>query len=207
MKRLLLVVGIIVAVLIIGEGFFIFSMRKHIPKFEDVKYLLEPRIVTKDSIKVLVVESVGDPKKMGKPALSLLFKTYFKIKDRPKGRAIGAIRARWPKPPTTPKNEWLGIYALPVLPTATQVPSVKSKAGLRVELREWQYGAVAEILHVGPYIREKATVDKLKQFITQSGYEICGAHEEEYLKGPGFFSRNPENYLTIIRYQVRKVAK
>jgi hypothetical protein len=181
-------------------------MSNYGPKFEDVKQLLEPRMVTKTSPKVLVVEATGDPNQTYGRAFGLLFKAYFKIKDRPKGHSIEAPRARWPKPLTTPKNEWVGMYALPVPSTVKDLAVVKSKEGLHVELGEWHYGEVAEILHVGPYSKEEVTVKKLKRFITQSTYEICGPHEEEYLKGPGLFRTNPEKYLTIIRYQVRKVA-
>jgi hypothetical protein len=206
MKKIIIIVGIIAAVVLIGIGFFLFSMSNYGPKFEEVKQLLEPRIVTKAPQKVMVVEAIGDPNQTVGPAFGLLFQTYYKMKDRPKGHSMEAPRARWPKPLTTPKNEWVGMYAMPVPLTVKDLPVVKSKEGLHVELREWQYGEVAEILHVGPYSKEEATVEKLKKFITQSKYEICGAHEEEYLKGPGLLPTNPEKYLTIIRYQVRKVA-
>ena len=52
------------------------------------------------------------------------------------------------------------------------------------------------------------TVEKLKSFVATNGYEIAGDHEEEYLKGPGMFSKgNPDEYYTILRYQVRKKRK
>jgi hypothetical protein len=58
---------------------------------------------------------------------------------------------------------------------------------------------------VGGYDKEKPTIERLKAFIEQSGYEIAGLHEEEYLRGPGMIFRgNPDTYLTIIRYPVRK---
>ena len=77
---------------------------------------------------------------------------------------------------------------------------------MEVELTTWEYSEVAEILHVGPYSEEQPTVERLRAFIEESGYEIIGDHEEEYLKGPGMFVRvRPEDYATIIRYRVRKV--
>ena len=43
------------------------------------------------------------------------------------------------------------------------------------------------------------TIEKIKTFISERGYEINGDHEEEYLKGPGmFFKGNPKKYRTII---------
>ncbi len=207
MKKVFIIVGAIVVLILIGIGFFLFSMSNYGPKLKEVKHLMDPRIITKENVKVLVVNATGDPAATVGPAMGLLFKTYFKMKDAPKGRTMEAPRARWPKPLTTPRNEWLGIYAMPVPSSVASVPAVESKEGLKVELEEWRYGEVAEILHVGPYSGEEATVEKLKRFITQNNYEICGDHEEEYLKGPGFLPTNPKNYLTIIRYQVRKVAK
>lgn len=205
MKKNFLIVGV-VGVLVIGIGFYLFSMSSYGPKFDDVKQLVEPRVVTKPSIKALVVEATGDPSRTVGPAFGLLFSTYFKIKDRPKGRSMEAPRARWPKPLDTPRDQWVGMYAMPVPATVQSLPEVKAKAGLRVELRDWQYGEVAEILHVGPYSSEDSTVKKLKKFITGNNYEICGDHEEEYLKGPGLLPTDPKKYLTVIRYQVRKAG-
>lgn len=66
---------------------------------------------------------------------------------------------------------------------------------------------MAEILHVGPYTAEAPTISRLKKFIVESGFEVIGEHEEEYLKGPGmFFKGNPEKYYTIIRYRIRRSA-
>ena len=43
-------------------------------------------------------------------------------------------------------------------------------------------------------------------FIKKEGYEICGLHEEEYLRGPGVPFVKPKDYYTIIRYPVCKKA-
>jgi hypothetical protein len=64
---------------------------------------------------------------------------------------------------------------------------------------------VAEIFHIGPYSEEPHTIAKLYQFIKDNGYKLVGAHEEEYLKGPGMFSKgNSAKYQTIIRYRIKK---
>jgi hypothetical protein len=116
-----------------------------------------------------------------------------------------APRARWPVSLDTPKSEWLGLYALPVPETTTELPQYEAQAGLNVSLTTWEYGEVAEILHIGPYDQEQPTVKRLMDFINEQGYAIIGDHEEEYLKGPTMFSRgDPEKYTTIIRYRVKK---
>jgi hypothetical protein len=85
------------------------------------------------------------------------------------------------------------------------MPETVEKDGLRVQLDQWQYGEVAEILHVGAYSEEAPTVEKLRQFAFKRGYRMAGPHEEEYLKGPGmFFKGNPGKYMTIIRWRVQK---
>jgi hypothetical protein len=54
--------------------------------------------------------------------------------------------------------------------------------------------------HIGPYAKEMPAVEKLMQFIKDSGYKVIGYHKEEYLKGPGmFFKGNPGKYYMIIR--------
>ena len=204
MNKSSIIIGAIVAVAFIIIALIIFSMGNYGPKFEEVKYLMDPRIIHKENTKALVVEATGAPKNTGGPAFGLLYKAYYRIKGLPKGKNMAVFLARWPNQLDTPKDQWLGIYAILVPPTVNKIPSVTGKQGLTIELREWKYGEVAEILHIGPYNTEDTTVAKLMKFITDKGYEICGAREEEYLKGPSFIPTDPKKYLTIIRYQVRK---
>ena len=204
MKKVFIIIGVVVGVLLIAITAFLFSMSNYGPKVEEVLHLIEPRIISKEDTKALVVETIGEPNSTAGPAFGLLFKAYFKLKDVPKGKNMVCPVARWPKPLETPKEQWLGIYAMPVPQTVEEIPTLKQPEGLRLELREWKYGEVAEILHMGPYNTEDTTVVKLKKFVDEKGYEICGAHEEEYLKGPSFIRTSQEKYLTIIRYQVRK---
>lgn len=78
---------------------------------------------------------------------------------------------------------------------------------MEVKLTKWEYGTIAEILHTGPYSSETPTIERLKKFIKDSGYEIIGDHEEEYIKGPGLFPSNPKDYYTIIRYRIKKAGE
>ena len=177
------------------------------PNVAQFEYLKEPQVRILPDLKVLQVEAKGDPEVMGGQAFGLLFKTYFQLKGVPKGPDQPAPRARWPLALDTPKDQWVGRYAMPVPDSVDSLPSQEAgESGLRVTLTTWEYGDVAEILHVGPYDREEPTIAKLTEFIKECGYEIVGDHEEEYLKGPGMFSKgNPDKYLTIIRYRVKKV--
>ncbi|MBT3254767.1 MAG: hypothetical protein HN995_06435 [Candidatus Marinimicrobia bacterium] len=191
--KLLLPLGII---LLIGCG----------NNFEEYEYLLEPQIFDKAPQKLLVYEVVGNPNDVGGEAFGALFSTFFKLK---KNHELGkpVPRARWPKPLETPMEEWIGIYAMPVSESVLEIPEKIREEYPKLKLETWEYGMTAEILHVGSYASEPASVEKLHKLLEQEGYEISGPHEEEYLKGPGMFGPgNPDKYYTIIRYPVAKIA-
>lgn len=160
--------------------------------FEPLK---EPRIRTMPAQKMLVVESKGDPNTSAQAGISLLFKTFFSLP----GVTMTAPRSRWLSPLDTPKEKWVGLYALPLPDSVAGLPA--GTTGARIEV--WQYGEVAEILHLGGYDKEPPTIEKLLKFIAEKGYVASGPHEEEYLAGPGMVA-DPAKYQTIIRYQVRK---
>ncbi len=157
--------------------------------------LKTPRLTKMPRQRMLVVEAKGDPNVVAKDAFGLLFKTFFSLK----GVRMTAPRARWTNIATDPKGQWIGLFGLPVPDSVTELP--ERTEGVRIE--DWDYGEVAEILHVGPYSEETPTIEKLHAFINESGYEIAGPHEEEYLKGPGM-AASPADYRTIIRYPVKK---
>lgn len=148
-----------------------------------------------DEQKMLVVEMTGDPTVTAGQAFSRLFSTFFKLP----GVKMAPPRARWLNTFTDPRDEWVGLYALPLPESVDSLPE-----GLEgVKIDHWEYGEVAEILHIGAYSEETPTIERLIAFIASQGYEIAGPHEEEYLRGP---ESGPDStkYMTIIRYQVRK---
>ena len=99
----------------------------------------------------------------------------------------------------------MGRYALPVPETVEALPGRAGTEGMRASITTWEYGEIAEILHVGPYDREQPTIARLKAFVEAEGYELVGGHEEEYLLGPTLAGPgDPEEYLTILRYRVRE---
>jgi len=195
-------------VLVVGSAaLFMYSMMKG-PDLKKYEHLKEPAISTMPDQKMLVVEAKGDPNVVGEKAFGLLFQLYFKMKDTPKSSLQAAPRARWPLPFDTPKTEWVGLYAMPVPATVTELPHYEATPELAASLTTWEYGDVAEILHIGAYDKEQPTVARLMAFVKAQGYEIVGNHEEEYLKGPTMFSKgDPEKYVTIIRYRVKKTAQ
>ena len=175
------------------------------PLLDRHESLLEPRISTLKGERVLVVTATGDPNLVGPAAFGLLFQLYFSIPETPKGLALPPPRARWPEDLETPKDRWVGRYAMIVPTGVSELPSHQPPEGLQASLTEWEYGEVAEILHVGPYDQEQPTVQRLHEFVRANGYVTVGDHEEEYLRGPTMTGPgDPEKYLTILRYRVEK---
>lgn len=205
MKRTVIWVVVIVAVvlLIIMAG-----GKRDLSKYNE---LLNPKISEKPAQNMLVVEAKGDPNTVGKDAFSTLYKAFFAIKSKgAKNFTPSAPRARFQgiygsNLGLAGKGEWVGRYALPIPEEVTEIPDVKPKAGILVKIEKWQYGTVAEILHAGSYATEETNILKLQKFIKDSGYTIAGDHEEEYLLGPESIFTKPEQYKTIIRYEVKEV--
>ena len=180
--------------LVLGMLVFILGFSPGAQDLSDYGSLKDPRIVFKPNQKMLVVESRGDPNEAAGAAFSTLFSTFFKIP----GARMAPPRARWLNLATEPREAWTGLIALPLPDTVTELPA--GVEGARIET--WEYGEVAEILHIGPYSEEEPTIERLHRFISDRGYEIAGPHEEEYLRSPGMGNIPPSEYQTIIRYQV-----
>jgi hypothetical protein len=166
--------------------------------------LREPRFSRMNDQRMLVVEAAGDPNVVGSGAFKLLFSTYFKLDGVSRIGRPPSPRARWTNPQGTPKDKWLGRYALPLSESVTTLAAGPT-GGPRTSVATWAYGDVAEIMHVGPYSAEQPDIERLLRFIDSQGYRVVGDHEEEYVKGPGmFFAGDPDKYLTIVRLRVEK---
>ena len=203
MKKVCIIVGIIILVVIVA----VLMIKPKGPDIKQYQNLLNPAISEKADQNMLVVEGKGDPSVVAGKAIALLYKTYYSLKGVPKSFQMVAPRSRWPVAEDTPKNQWLGQFGIPIPETVNSLPEIKNPGDLKVSITKWPYGTVAEILHKGPYATEKETVRRLTNYVTEQGYTIVGTHEEEYLKGPGMFGPgNPDKYLTIIRYQVKKTG-
>jgi hypothetical protein len=161
----------------------------------------KPALVEMPAQRMAVVRSVGDPNDVGAQVFPALFGAVFTLKFKvlkPRGVEYkpGAPRARWPLPLETPREEWVGLWGIPVPDDTEELP--QTVADVPVALETWEYGTVAHILHLGPYAEEVSTVERLRAFIAENGCEICGAHEEEYLSRP-----EAKQMKTLIRYPVR----
>lgn len=149
-----------------------------------------------------VVVTKGDPNVVGETVLPALYGAVYTLKFQLKKSGkedfkVSGLRARWPDAHLLPKDQWTGLWALPIPDGTTEIPKKVPEPDVKIEV--WEYGTVAEILHIGPYSEEGPTVEKLHKFIAESGYEIAGGHEEEYLTRP-----DAKVVKTVIRYPVRR---
>ncbi|AFM01661.1 hypothetical protein Desde_3375 [Desulfitobacterium dehalogenans ATCC 51507] len=160
-----------------------------------------PVLIEKEGQLMAVVSTKGDPNEVMEKAMQALFGSVYGLKFQLKKQGIefkvGKLIGRWPDAHLVPKDQWTGIWGLPVPQGTTELP--QKSAEFPVRLEHWDYGTVAEILHIGPYTEEGPTIQTLHTFIEESGYEIVGVHEEEYLTKP-----TSKVVKTVIRYPVKQ---
>jgi hypothetical protein len=164
----------------------------------------EPQLVELPSRPMAVVHTVGDPAEVGAKVFPALYGAVYTLKFALKKEGaefkVEPPRARWlggPEWASLPREEWKAEWAIPVPEGIAEV--VQKDAGTPVTVETWDYGTVAQVLHIGTYAEEEPTIVKLHDYIAEQGYEICGPHEEEYVSRPG-----AKQQKTVIRYQVRK---
>jgi hypothetical protein len=70
----------------------------------------------------------------------------------------------------------------------------------RLRLERFHEGKCVQIMHIGPYIEEPATVEKMQAFASESGLTMHGMHHEIYLGNP--LRADPAKLKTILRHPV-----
>ena len=163
-----------------------------------------PEFAEMPAVTMAVVHTVGDPTVVGATVFPALYGAVYSLKFALKKQGVdykvGPPCARWfggADWMTIPREKWEAAWAIPIPESTTELVQKDQKTPVTIE--PWEYGSVAQILHVGTYAEEEPTIRQLHDFIAAEGYEIAGPHEEEYLSSPA--SKAPK---TVIRYQVRK---
>lgn len=199
MKKGLMITGSVILALLIGAAIWIIFFWQPGPSYESVAYLKSPEIITLPDELMMTITLTGDPSEIAGEGISTLYSAWMKAGGQ-WGNDV-APRGRWGSVEEFDGTESLtGTFGLPMPAGVTTLPE-----GLdgRVKIETWNYGTVAQILHVGSYDSEQPTIDQLREFILAQGYDISGEHEEVYLKGPNMFGYgNADKFLTIIRYPV-----
>ena len=162
----------------------------------------DPQILEMPSQKMAVVYGRGTPDKVFSELMPALYGSVYTLKFNHKKKGLPTFkvsrpRARYPDAHLTPIEEWTIIIGLPVPDDTTSLP--QKIPHIEVKVETWDYGILSQILHLGAYDQEYTTIERLRRFVEENGYEIAGVHEEEYLTSP-----DAKVIKTIIRYPVRK---
>jgi len=162
----------------------------------------EPQILEMPSQKMAVVRGKGVPDKVFPELMPALYGSVYTLKFDLKKKGLPTFKVsglcvRYPDAHLVLMEEWTHIIGLPIPEDSDSVP--QKVPGTEVKIETWEYGTVAQILHLGPYDQEGPTVERLHKFIEESGCEIAGVHEEEYLTTP-----DSKVVKTIIRYTIKK---
>jgi hypothetical protein len=72
----------------------------------------------------------------------------------------------------------------------------------RLRLETFAEGLCMQIMHIGPYADEPATVAKMDAFALQRGLQKRGRHHEIYLGNP--LMADPEKLKTVLRHPVMR---
>jgi hypothetical protein len=89
------------------------------------------------------------------------------------------------------------------------LPEVRRKKGdlpalNRLRLERFCEGPCVQIMHVGPYATEPATIEKMEAFAAANQLKMAGRHHEIYLGNP--LTGNQEKMKTILRHAVQPLA-
>ena len=106
--------------------------------------------------------------------------------------------------------KWTAMIMQPELVTkeiveqaTEQVKQKKNPIALsKVRFESFTEGEAAQILHIGPFSEEGPTIEKVHNFIAESGYQLSGKHHEIYLSD--IRKAAPEKWKTVIRQPVKK---
>lgn len=74
----------------------------------------------------------------------------------------------------------------------------------RLRLESFEEGRCVQIMHIGPYDAEPATLDRMHSFAHENGYQLRGMHHEIYLGNP--MRGDPARLKTLLRHPVEKAA-
>lgn len=184
----------------------------------------EPVIVEVPTMKFAMVDGAGDPNGSAEfqQAMEVLYPVSFTLKFRLKksqgfdyvvpppeglwwmegesGFDVGRKDLwRWTLLVMQPEAVTRELFTEAV----AQVRAKGNPPGLsRLRFEGYDEGLSAQVLHLGPYAEEVATIEKLHAFVRDCGYGSRGKHHEIYLSDPR--RSRPEKMKTILRQPVKK---
>ncbi len=77
----------------------------------------------------------------------------------------------------------------------------------KLRLESFEEGLCAQVMHIGPYATEPATMERMREFMKENGYRDCvglgGKHHEIYLSDPR--KADPSKMKTVLRHPIEKI--
>ena len=189
-----------------------------------------PALVTVPAANFLTVTGTGDPNEPDGAYQKALAKLYavaytlkmsYKTDYRIKGfyeYVVPPLEGFWnlngTKLTDKSKLSWISVIRLPEFITEEHVQWAKDTALKKkkldcsdVALRQIDEGLCVQIMHIGSYDDEPATVERMTQFmqenVYQTDFESGRLHHEIYLSDPR--KTAPEKLKTVIRLPVRNM--
>lgn len=118
----------------------------------------------------------------------------------------------------TVKDNW--FYTLMILQPdvitkdvfAEGLAEIKKKKGdspalSKLKLANFEEGLCVQVMHIGPYATEPATVERMRAFAAENGYRdrvsLGGKHHEIYMGDPR--KADPAKLKTVLRHPVEKI--
>ena len=174
----------------------------------------QPQLVTVPPMNYIAVRGQGDPNEEGgayKAAIGLLYGVAFTIKMSKHGdhRIDGYFDYA-----NKQRFEWISVIRLPDFVARADFDWAVSEAAQKkkqdfsaVEFLPVDEGLCVQLLHVGPFDDEPASVAKMDAYIAENGYENDFSdarwHHEIYLSDARKVA--PERWKTVIRHPVRRL--
>ncbi len=74
----------------------------------------------------------------------------------------------------------------------------------KARFERFHEGLAMQIMHIGPYSEEPATIEKMMAFAKENGYAPRGKHHEIYIGDPR--RAKPEKLKTVLRHPVEPIS-
>lgn len=207
-----------------------FDFKKEYKEFYLAKN--EPQIVLVPPMNYVAVRGTGDPNEEGgayKAAIAVLYAVSYTIKMSKLGDhridgyydfVVPPLEGFWWQDGVqgvdyTSKSSfhWISVIRLPDFVTQEDfdwaVAEATRKKKLDCSIAEFMTideGKCVQIMHIGPYDDEPATVAVMDQYLAANGYEndfsLTRMHHEIYLSDARKIA--PEKWKTVIRHPVKK---
>ena len=74
----------------------------------------------------------------------------------------------------------------------------------KLRLETLHEGLCVQVMHIGPYADEPATLERMAAYAREQGYALCGKHHEIYLGDPR--RGDPARLKTVLRHPVERAS-